>query len=77
MSNILGNGIGSIILKYSSGAPFFIAMGSIMIIVAIAYNFIKIPKREDIPKEEPKTICEEASGAVRMIPEKRYRYIVP
>lgn len=57
MSNILGNAIGAIILNYSSGPPFFITMGCLMLIVAVAQLFIVVPEsKHDEVIEHPKTV---------------------
>jgi hypothetical protein len=81
ISNILGNLVGSIMIKISSGPAFYISMGCLMIVAAILQSRIKLPQLDDVRSsrasfaQQHKTISEELTSTLRMLVNPRMLFL--
>ena len=72
-ANIIGSLIGGFMMTKSSGPPFFIIMGIIMLIAAGGMTFNRIPPLNHEP--EHKGVVEEIKGTFEMMFDKRMMYL--
>ena len=72
-SNIFGNGVGSILLNFSTGPPIFIGFGVFILVVAFGFNFIIVPESKD--QVVHRTLKQEIIGALSMIVDRRMLYM--